>query len=70
MLIKALVSFSGMDSKGIFSVNKNETAEIDEKSAVSFISAGYAVGIPEAAKPPRASRDVKDKQHLADDRDS
>ena len=72
MLIKALVSFSGNErsnrslSQGIFSLSKGETADIDEKSAVSFISAGYA----EAVKPPRASRDVKDKQHLADNRDS
>ena len=48
MLIKALVSFSGNDKKGIFSLSKSETADIDEKSAVSFISAGYAEKIPEA----------------------
>ena len=48
MLIKALVSFSGYDNKGVFSMIMGETADIDEKSAVSFISAGYAEKVPEA----------------------
>jgi hypothetical protein len=48
MLIKAVVPFAGTDKKGIFSMGRGDIADIDEKSAASFVSAGYAEKVPEA----------------------
>lgn len=44
MLIKALVSFAGA-----VTMNIGDTAEIDEKSAVSLISCGYAEDVTQKA---------------------